>query len=321
MRREDPELAGAMLRSRQLDGKPPGRARPPWPLQRRCGLNEDLIDVVGHPACRVVSQPGPELPLEVVVRGHAGRPSEISGSVRASASSAARIEADAAVESRLHRSEREAEGAGHLGERQVEEVVQDDDGSLLGVQPDEAAFDLVAIGDQRLMVGGNRRVKWGDRQVDPMAAQTPSLVDARTNKKPVEPAVEAVRIPKRGQITPGSHQRVLYRVGRLFGVPEDEPGGGIRGGRSRRLPARRRRRDRLSALAPRGLAASRPSAMAGRRPRSGSMADGGRGSGSQSISVGRGRQPRARAWPALRVPSPESLRRPPAASTDGFRPH
>ena len=74
----------------RIERQPAGRARPPPPLARGHGLHENRADVVGHPAGRVLPEPGSELPFEVAVRGHAGRPSEIPGSVRASASSAAR---------------------------------------------------------------------------------------------------------------------------------------------------------------------------------------------------------------------------------------
>ena len=43
----------------------------------------------------------------------------------------------------------------------------------------------------------------------------------------MQPGIEAVRVPKRGQIAPGPDERVLHGVGGLVGVPEDEPGGGV----------------------------------------------------------------------------------------------
>ena len=46
----------------------------------------------------------------------------------------------------------------------------------------------------------------------------------------MEPGVEAIGIPERGQITPGADERVLDGVLRLFRVPEDEPGGGVQPG-------------------------------------------------------------------------------------------
>ena len=46
----------------------------------------------------------------------------------------------------------------------------------------------------------------------------------------MQPGIEPVRVPKRGQITPGSDERVLDGVLGLFGIPEHEPGGGIQAG-------------------------------------------------------------------------------------------
>ena len=63
-----------------------------------------------------------------------------------------------------------------------------------------------------------------------MAAEPARLIDAGADEQPVEPGVEAVRVPERGQITPGPDERVLHGVLGLFGVPEDEPGGGVQPG-------------------------------------------------------------------------------------------
>ncbi len=46
----------------------------------------------------------------------------------------------------------------------------------------------------------------------------------------MEPLVETLGIPKRGQVTPGTDERVLHGVLGLVGVPQDEPGGGIQSG-------------------------------------------------------------------------------------------
>ena len=43
----------------------------------------------------------------------------------------------------------------------------------------------------------------------------------------MEPCVEPLRIPKRGQTTPGPDQRVLHRVLGLFRIPQDEASGSI----------------------------------------------------------------------------------------------
>ena len=81
-------------------------------------------------------------------------------------------------------------------------------------------------------MAGDRRGAIEGRQfdVDAMTPEPARLIDAGADEQPVEPGVEAFRVPQRGQITPGSDERVLHGVLGLFGVPEDEPGGGIQSG-------------------------------------------------------------------------------------------
>ena len=43
----------------------------------------------------------------------------------------------------------------------------------------------------------------------------------------MQPGVEPIGIAERGQITPGSDERVLYGVLGLFGVPKDQASGSI----------------------------------------------------------------------------------------------
>jgi hypothetical protein len=45
-----------------------------------------------------------------------------------------------------------------------------------------------------------------------MPPEPPRLIDAGTDDEPVEPRVEAVRVPERGQITPGADECVLHGV-------------------------------------------------------------------------------------------------------------
>ena len=106
-----------------------------------------------------------------------------------------------------------------------------------------------------------------------MAPQPARLIDAGADEQPVEPGVEAVRVAQRGQVTPGSDERLLDGVLGLVGVPEDEPGGGIQAGDRGACQLGEGVMIAPSALAPRGLAASRPSAVARPTwPRSASMA-------------------------------------------------
>ncbi len=110
--------------------------------------------------------------------------------------------------------------------------MQDDDGSHLRLQPEEAAFDLVAVDDRRFMAGDrrSREGEFGQFDVDAMAPQSARLIDAGAHDEAVKPGVEAVGIAERGQITPGSDERVLDGVLGLFDIPQDQPGGTIQPG-------------------------------------------------------------------------------------------
>ena len=60
-----------------------------------------------------------------------------------------------------------------------------------------------------------------------MAPEPARLIDAGAVQQPVEPGVEAVGAAQRGQVTPGSDERLLDGVLGLVGVAQDEPGGGV----------------------------------------------------------------------------------------------
>ena len=108
--------------------------------------------------------------------------------------------------------------------------MEDDHGPHLRVQPEEAAFELVSVGDRRLEALGRRDLDRGELHVHAMAPEPSRLIDAGADDQPVEPCVEAIGIPERGQVTPGPDERVLHGVLGLFRVPEDEPGGAVQPG-------------------------------------------------------------------------------------------
>src|SRR3954449_9616712 len=60
-----------------------------------------------------------------------------------------------------------------------------------------------------------------------MAPEPARLIDTGAVQQPVKPGVEAVGAAQRGQVTPGSDERLLDGVLGLIGVAQDEPGGGI----------------------------------------------------------------------------------------------
>ena len=61
-------------------------------------------------------------------------------------------------------------------------------------------------------VGDRGRVDGRQFDVDAMAPEPARLIDAGADEQAVEPGVEAVGVAQRGQITPGSDERVLDGV-------------------------------------------------------------------------------------------------------------
>ena len=108
--------------------------------------------------------------------------------------------------------------------------MKDDHGPHLRIEPEEAAFELVAIGDGRRRVGHRGCVEFGQFDIDAMASSSSRLIDAGVDEQAMQPGIESVGIPKGGQITPGPDERVLHGVLGLFDIPEHEPGGAIQTG-------------------------------------------------------------------------------------------
>ena len=110
--------------------------------------------------------------------------------------------------------------------------MKDDDGPHLRLEPEEAAFELVAVGDRRRRrrrpPGASSR---GQFDVDAMAPEPARLIDAGADEQPVEPGVEAVRdrAAWADHARPG---RAAFWTASLAcsAIPEDEPGGGVQPG-------------------------------------------------------------------------------------------
>src|SRR3954451_358114 len=108
--------------------------------------------------------------------------------------------------------------------------MEDEYGPQLRVEPEEAAFESVAILDRRHLVDdrGDRKSRQVD--VEPVPSKPPRLIDEGANEQLMQPGIEAVRVTQRGQITPGADECVLHGVLGLFDVPEHEPGGAVQTG-------------------------------------------------------------------------------------------
>ena len=184
---------------------------------------------------------------------------------------------EGSIQAGFRGAQRDLEGRCDGRQWEVEVVMEDDHGPISGVEPEEAAFELVAIRDRRRRARGS--------------AEARSLRSTRSTSSDGGAAGAPHRC-RRGRAAGGARRRSgpgraawagRARRGRGRSGPRPWPvrcpGGSARrrrrAGRSRRLPARRRRHDRPVAPAPRDLAASSPSACgAAAWPRSPSMASG-----------------------------------------------
>src|SRR5690349_9707316 len=102
------------------------------------------------------------------------------------------------VQTGLRRSQGDPQAGGDRGKREVEVVMEDDHGPHLRIEPEEAAFELVTIGDRRLVADDGRVVERRDLDVDAVTPQPARFVDAGTDEKSMQPGIEALRIPQRG---------------------------------------------------------------------------------------------------------------------------
>ena len=123
------------------------------------------------------------------------------------------------MQARFRRADRDTESGCDLGKLEVEVVVEHDHGPMRGIQAAEATFELVAIVGDGFTVAGGRGVEPRDLDVEPVSAEPPCFVDAGSNEETVQPGVDAIGIAQRGQITPGSDERVLDGVLCLFRIP------------------------------------------------------------------------------------------------------
>ena len=117
----------------------------------------------------------------------------------------------AAVQAGLGRTQGNPERGGDLRQRQVEVVMQDNDRPLLGLEPAEAAFELVAVGDPRHGIRAGWRVgQVGDVDIQSTSFEASDLVDAGARHQAVQPGIEPVGVAQRGQITPGVDEGVSW---------------------------------------------------------------------------------------------------------------
>jgi predicted DNA-binding protein len=100
--------------------------------------------------------------------------------------------------------------------------VEDEYRPVLRAQPAEAPLQLVALGDDGRLVGGER---WRERrEFDLDGSPAPAAGDVETgiHRQPVDPRVESIRIAQPRQVSPGSDERVLDGVPGEILVAKDQ---------------------------------------------------------------------------------------------------
>ena len=63
--------------------------------------------------------------------------------------------------------------------------------------------------------------------LDHATSSTPGEVETGVDDQSMKPGVESIRVAQARKVAPGADERVLDRVARELGVPEDQPGGGV----------------------------------------------------------------------------------------------
>ena len=131
---------------------------------------------------------------------------------------------EGSAEAGLRRADRDAEGLGDGRNGHPDVVVEDQDGPLIGAQPPEAAFQLVAVGHQAREIADRRRAHRREFDFDRPSTLPPGNVKAGVDDQTMEPGVEAIWVAQARKVAPGSEVALLDRVARELLVPEDEAG-------------------------------------------------------------------------------------------------
>ena len=118
---------------------------------------------------------------------------------------------------------------GHLGQRQADEEMQDEDGALLDRKTAERSADLIAFGDRKGDVRGGGGLEVGHHM---KLDQGPTLGVPRSpvagaNVQAMQPPIPRIRFPESAHVLPGEHECVLDRVLGTVLVAEDELRGAI----------------------------------------------------------------------------------------------
>ena len=164
--------------------------------------------------------------IEVDVLVHRDRSVLRAPSVRGLRAHGGAHRLETSVEAGRGRPVGDVDDLGHLGDRQVEVVVEDEHDALVDVQPVQLASEPVTVRDTDRRVRRPRRSRVGRHvQLDegPAPVRLGDLV-AGAHREPAEPGVPGVRITERANMAPGQQERILDRILGAIRVAQDEVG-------------------------------------------------------------------------------------------------
>ncbi len=125
------------------------------------------------------------------------------------------------VQAGLRGPDGDSESIRHLGDREPEVVVEDQDGALLDGEPPEGSLEQVAVVHGQVFVRAGRARDGKDPRALGPSLATPGLGVARVGEDAVEPRLEAGRVAKRAELVPGGDQRALHGILGQVEVAED----------------------------------------------------------------------------------------------------
>ena len=118
--------------------------------------------------------------------------------------------------------ERDPERSRHLWQRLAEEEMGDDDRPHPGIEPTKRSVDLIAIDDERSAVGDRLIGRRRELDLDDATAAPSKKGQTGPDGDPVDPRVEPLGIAQPREVLPRVDERLLDRVSRELGVPEDQ---------------------------------------------------------------------------------------------------
>ena len=108
----------------------------------------------------------------------------------------------------LGRSYRDTERIGDFGYRQIHVEVENDGGSVIWLEPAEAAVQLVVVID-RMGVVAARRIDPDEGNLDGLTSSEPPLIGTGVDDQAVQPGIPALGISQLRKPAPGTDQGIL----------------------------------------------------------------------------------------------------------------